>query len=275
MSLNSLRNGYVNGEGKLRIDYKFWENRKVLMTGHTGFKGAWFVQLLRSFGAKVHGFSLPPPSQPSLYERAKLSALLDLEVLGDIRNQSLLKEVIDTVDPDVVIHMAAQSLVPASYLDPMETWSVNVMGTVSVLEACRRKKAIRVIGIVTSDKCYWNSGSGDAFKETDTLGGKDPYSASKASAELVAKSYFYSCLKEENPNSSLITLRAGNILGGGDWAANRLIPDLIRAIVQKQSLGIRMPSAIRPWQYVLDALLGYSMALQDAARESGRLDHWN
>jgi CDP-glucose 4,6-dehydratase len=227
--------------------------KRVLITGHTGFKGSWLSLWLNQLGAEVTGVSLPSESDITHSDLLQLS-IGDYRL--DIRDLAELRFVFKTTQPEIVFHLAAQSLVRRSYLDPIETWSTNVMGTVNLLEACRHVSSVRAIVVITTDKCYENLEWPWAYRENDRLGGHDPYSASKAGAELVAASYRNAFLNFELA-PLLATARAGNVIGGGDWSKDRLIPDLIRALENNQSLEIRSPSATRPWQHVLESLSGY------------------
>lgn len=232
-----------------------YKNRKVLVTGHTGFKGSWLVLWLKMLGAKVTGISLPSETSPNHW------GLLGLDVDSfhiDIRDEALLRQKIIEVQPDAVFHLAAQPLVRRSYRQPLETWATNVMGTANVLDACRQVEGLAAIVVVTTDKCYENKEWVWGYREIDPLGGHDPYSASKGGSELVASSYRSSFFN--TPSSPLLaTARAGNVIGGGDWSEDRLIPDLVRSIEAKKSLEIRSPNATRPWQHVLECLSGYLM----------------
>jgi CDP-glucose 4,6-dehydratase len=231
-----------------------FRGRRVLVTGHTGFKGSWLGAWLTELGAKVTGFALSPPTTPNHWD------LLQLPVTdwrGDIRNNAAVQETIERCRPEIIFHLCAQALVSRSYRDPLESWSTNVMGTANILEACRKKPSIvRAIVVVTSDKVYSNNQSTDAYKEDDRLGGHDPYSASKAASELVVESYRKSFFVDESA-PLVATARAGNVIGGGDWSEDRLIPDVIRALKRNESAAIRFPNATRPWQHVLDCLGGY------------------
>ncbi len=248
----------------------FWRGRKVFLTGHTGFKGAWLSLWLEQLGASVTGFALAPPTQPSLFSVADVGSGMS-SILGDIRNLAGLRETMRHAAPELVIHMAAQSLVRASYRDPAGTFATNVMGTVHVLEAARACPSVRAILIVTSDKCYENAGQAQPFRETDRLGGHDPYSNSKACAELVTGCYRASFFSRENYAShgvAVATARAGNVIGGGDWARDRLLPDAVRAFGGGALLRLRNPHAVRPWQHVLEPLRGY-LTLAQALFEDG------
>ncbi len=237
----------------------FWNGRRVLLTGHTGFKGSWLALWLKHLGAEVTGFALPPPAGPNLFEIAKLGELLR-SVLGDIGDYDLLHDTIRRAKPEVVIHMAAQSLVRRSYADPIETYRTNVMGTVHLLEAVRRSPSVRAVVNVTSDKSYQNREWDWGYREVDRLGGHDPYSNSKACSELVTAafrdSYFGQPISAGH-HVGVATARAGNVIGGGDWAVDRLVPDILRAVIDGEAVHIRSPNAIRPWQHVLEPLSGY------------------
>lgn len=249
-----------------------FRDRRVMVTGHTGFKGSWLVLWLNSLGARVTGVSLSPPTTPNHWDLLGL-AIDDRRI--DIRDAEAMKCVVTGVRPECVFHLAAQPLVRRSYVDPLDTWSTNVMGTVNVLEACRSVAEVRAIIAVTTDKCYENDGRSTPYRETDRLGGHDPYSASKAAAELAVASY-RNALLAESGSPLLASARAGNVIGGGDWSEDRLIPDLVRAQANGASLGVRSPHATRPWQHVLDCLAGYLLLganLLAAKREFARA--WN
>lgn len=227
----------------------------VFVTGHTGFKGSWLSLWLKKLGAAVHGYSLDAPSTPSLFALARMEKLLDTHKHGDIRDGNALARAMHAAAPQLVIHMAAQPIVRRSYRDPVETWASNVMGTVNVLEAVRRCPSVRACVIITTDKCYENREWEWGYREEDTLGGYDPYSASKAACELAAASYRKSFFAQEGP--LMATVRAGNVIGGGDYAEDRLLADAARAVASGKELIIRSPEATRPWQHVLCALHGY------------------
>ncbi|HVX77200.1 MAG TPA: CDP-glucose 4,6-dehydratase [Bradyrhizobium sp.] len=253
------------------VNPAFWQGKRVFLTGHTGFKGSWMGAWLTRLGAQVTGFSLAPETTPSHF------ALLPKEyesIEGDIRDLGTLSTALRRAKPDIVLHLAAQSLVRASYADPVGTYSTNVMGTLHVLEAIRRVPSVRAGLIVTSDKCYENRETMTPYVETDPLGGHDPYSSSKGCTEILTSSMRRSFFKD---SSCLIaTVRAGNVIGGGDWATDRLIPDCIRAWVRRDLVKIRNPHAIRPWQHVLDPLSGY-LRLAEALFSGRRAfaDGWN
>lgn len=234
----------------------FWKGKKVLVTGHTGFKGAWLTVLLKQLGAEPVGYSLPAPTNPSLYELLNLSEGL-VECIDDIRNEKAFTSFVKSQSPEIVIHMAAQPLVRLSYSEPVETISTNVLGTAHVLNALRNVDSVKSIVVVTTDKCYENFESSIAYKESDRLGGKDPYSASKAATEIVTKSFYYSFFKDTH--CGLATARAGNVIGGGDFASDRLIPDIIRALKAGTHIELRSPGSVRPWQHVIEPLIGYLM----------------
>jgi CDP-glucose 4,6-dehydratase len=250
-----------------------WSGRRVLVTGHTGFKGSWLSLWLHAMGAKVTGFALPPPSDPSLFEAARIGDLID-HVEGDIRDLTAVRAAVEKARPEVIFHLAAQPLVRLSYAEPVETYATNVMGTVHLLEAARQVPGVRAIVCVTSDKCYENREWVWPYRESDPMGGHDPYSSSKGCAELVAAAWRKSFFADGDP--ALATVRAGNVIGGGDWAADRLVPDLIRAFEAGAAPLIRSPEAVRPWQHVLEALGGYLMIAERLlAGEARFADAWN
>lgn len=246
-----------------QVDSSFWSGKRVLVTGHTGFKGGWLALWLSSLGSEVHGYALPPPTRPSFFEAVGLTDVLASHVIGDVRDEEGLQSRYAEVLPDVVFHLAAQSLVLESLRNPTETFSSNVMGTVNLLDAVRRHRSPQAVVVVTSDKCYHNHDWPWGYRESDRLGGVDPYSASKAAAELVCASYRASFLGEPG-GAALCTARAGNVIGGGDWSADRLVPDAMRAFSAGESLLVRNPMSRRPWQHVLEALRGY-LVLAEAA----------
>ncbi len=238
----------------------FWRNRKVLLTGHTGFKGAWTHRWLGGWGAEVTGYALAPATDPNLWDIVGAGAR---SLIADVRDVRRLREAMAETAPQVVIHMAAQALVRESYRDPLSTYATNVMGTANLLEACRSARNLECVVIVTSDKVYENEGAGRAFIEVDRLGGHDPYSNSKACAELVTASFRDSFFRDGPP---IATARAGNVIGGGDWSADRLIPDCVRALGADEPVALRYPDAVRPWQHVLEPVSGY-LALAQALVE--------
>lgn len=234
---------------------QFWQGKKVFLTGHTGFKGSWLSLWLHRLGAEVHGYALAPATDPSLFTTAKLDASLASSTIGDIRDAEALERALQRSQAEVVFHLAAQPLVRQSYHSPVETFATNVMGTVNLLEAVRRSTHVQAVVNVTTDKCYENREWIWPYREDEAMGGHDPYSSSKACSELVSASYRRAFLAEAGVR--LATARAGNVIGGGDWSPDRLIPDFLRALDQGQTLTIRSPYAIRPWQHVLEPLAGY------------------
>jgi len=251
----------------MEVTPSFWQGKHVLLTGHTGFKGSWLALWLHRLGASVTGFSLAPPSEPNLFTLANIHQCI-ADVRGDIRELAALNTTIAQHRPDIIIHMAAQSLVRHSYTHPVETYATNVMGTVNLLEAVRHANGVRAVLIVTSDKCYENSDSiiapsAKAFSEDDPMGGHDPYSSSKGCAELVIKAYRDAYRSDWiKKGTAIASARAGNVIGGGDWAESRLIHDAMRAAIAGNTLRLRNPNAIRPWQHVLEPLSGYLMLLE-------------
>lgn len=233
---------------------KFWKGKKVLLTGHTGFKGSWLSLWLQSLGVNLIGYSLAPVSFPNLYEITQLNKGM-INIINDIRDYEGLQAVIRKYQPEIIIHMAAQSLVRHSYQAPLETYSTNIMGTTNVLEVARLAETVRVIVNVTSDKCYENNEINKRFCEEDRLGGYDPYSNSKACSELITQTYRDVYFKERGVG--VATARAGNVIGGGDWAKDRLVPDVLTACFKQEDILLRYPNALRPWQHVLQPLSGY------------------
>ena len=230
----------------------FWAGKRVFVTGHTGFKGCWLSLWLAALGARVTGYALAAPSRPSLWGLAEKTAGVT-STIADIRDLAALGKALDAAQPEVVFHLAAQSLVRPSYGDPAGTYATNVLGTVHVLEAARRAKGLRALVSVTSDKCYQNLETGQAYREADPMGGSDPYSSSKGCAELVTAAYRLSFFQ----GSRIASARAGNVIGGGDWALDRIVPDTVRAIAAGKPVQVRNPRAVRPWQHVLEPLAGY------------------
>ena len=241
------------------IDQGFWQGKRVFLTGHTGFNGSWISLWLVLLGAKVKGYALSPPTSPSLFNEAKVDSVIDSQI-GDIRDQDALYESMTEFNPDILIHMAAQPLVRYSYDAPIETYEVNVIGTAKVLEVARSCPNLKSIVNITTDKCYENDGRSEGYMEDDPMGGYDPYSSSKGCAELVASAYRRSFL--QNQGVGLASVRAGNVIGGGDWANDRLIPDILLSFERGESVVIRNPKATRPWQHVLEPLSGYLILAQ-------------
>lgn len=252
----------------------FWRGKKVFVTGHTGFKGSWLSEILIMLGAEVTGYALAPPTQPDHFDLLGLASRLAAHHIADVRDLDQLTAAVTAAQPDIVLHLAAQPIVRLSYDEPVETFDVNVMGTVNVLEAIRKAPSVRACIVVTSDKCYLNEDTGKIFNEDDKLGGADPYSASKAAAEIVAYAYNASFLKKSQLR--MATARAGNVIGGGDWAADRLIPDVARAAAGGKAVHIRSPHATRPWQHVLEPLRGYLLLAEKLYHGEGEYrEGWN
>ena len=248
----------------LEVNPAFWNSKRVLVTGHTGFKGSWLSLWLQSAGAVVAGYALAPPTTPSLFVEGRVEEGMT-HIVGDVRDLDKLQSTISTFKPEIIFHMAAQPLVRHSYVDPVETYSTNVMGTVNLLEAVRRSKGVRAVVNVTSDKCYANKEWVWGYRESDAMGGYDPYSSSKGCAELVSAAYstsFFNAADYLSHGVALASARAGNVIGGGDWAQDRLIPDIIQSFAGGNTLVIRNPGAIRPWQHVLEPLRGYLILAQ-------------
>ena len=239
-----------------------WEGKRVFLTGHTGFKGGWMTLALHSLGAKVFGYSLEPETDPSFFEALKLKDICQHKI-GDVRSLENLKAAIERCQPEIVFHLAAQPLVRRSYRDPLETFSTNVMGTAHLLEACRNIETLKAVIVITTDKVYENKELNTGYKEDAPLGGHDPYSSSKACAELVATSY----RKSFFGSKPVVTVRAGNIIGGGDWSEDRLIPDAARAFNEGRPVSIRNPRSVRPWQHVLEPVRGYLMLAEAVAEK--------
>jgi len=255
------------------IDQNFWQGKRVFLTGHTGFKGSWLSLWLSSLGAEVKGYALNPPTSPSLFNEAKVDSLIDSQI-GDIRDQDTLHESMTKFSPDILIHMAAQPLVRYSYDAPIETYEVNIIGTAKVLEVARSCANLKAIVNITTDKCYENDGRSEGYKEDDKMGGYDPYSSSKGCAEIVASAYRRSFLQDQG--IGLSSVRAGNVIGGGDWADDRLIPDILRSFEKNEPVIIRNPKATRPWQHVLEPLSGYLVLAQKMYRDQNKYaEGWN
>jgi CDP-glucose 4,6-dehydratase len=260
------------------MDAAFWKNKKVLITGHTGFKGSWISLWLQAKGTRLIGYALPPPTIPNFFEIGKIAESM-ISIEGDVRNLDHLIAVIKKYEPEICIHMAAQSLVRYSYQYPLETYETNVMGTLNVLEAIRQTQTIRAALIITSDKCYKNDERTQGYRESDAMGGNDPYSSSKGCAELVTATYgnsFFSRKKSSESAIHVASARAGNVIGGGDWSADRLIPDIVRAALNNKLLFIRNPNAVRPWQHVLEPLDGYLRLIEKLWEEGLQFEGgWN
>lgn len=253
---------------------EFWSQRRVFITGHTGFKGGWLALWLAEWGAELFGFALEPPTTPNLFTVAHLRACFARDVRGDVRDQAAVTAALQAAQPEIVLHLAAQPLVRAGYADPVGTYAANVMGTVHLLDAVRQCPSVRAVVIVTTDKCYDNREWVWPYRETDPLGGHDPYSSSKAAAELVTHAYRQAFLATSGVQ--VASVRAGNVIGGGDWAADRLVPDVLRALDAGEAVSIRSPHAIRPWQHVLEPLAGYLLlAEQLYAPDAACATAWN
>lgn len=252
----------------------FWQGRVVFMTGHTGFMGGWLATFLKSRGAHVHGYALPPPSNPSFFETTGLAGQLTSSMIGDVRDPDRLRDAICDARPSVVFHLAAQPLVRRAYAEPLETVSTNVMGTANLLEAARHAEGIEAIVVVTTDKVYRNLNRHEPYTEGDELGGREPYSASKAASEFIVDAWRHSYL--DVGEKGVATVRAGNIFGGGDWAADRLVPDAVRTFMAGDPLILRHPNSTRPWQHVLDPLYGYlNLAERLVSDRQAYSEGWN
>lgn len=265
-------------EGVVMTDVSFWSGKRVFITGHTGFKGSWLTLWLRSLGAEVTGYALEPDTTPNLFSLARVEENIE-SIIGDVRQRGPLLDALRNADAEIVIHMAAQPLVRASYSSPVETYETNVMGTVHLLEAIRQVRSVRSVVIVTTDKCYENREWEWGYRENEAMGGYDPYSSSKGCAELVTAAYrnsFFNPAAYETHGVALASARAGNVIGGGDWASDRLIPDIIKAISAGEVVDIRNPHAIRPWQHVLEPLSGYLLLAERLYMEGIRYaGAWN
>jgi CDP-glucose 4,6-dehydratase len=254
----------------LGINKSFWQGRSVFLTGHTGFKGGWLTLWLASMGARVHGYSLSPPTSPALFSELHLDECLENSTIADIRDPQILKRALCKANPSVIFHLAAQPIVRKSYQSPVDTFSTNIIGSANLFDAALQSGSVEAVVNVTSDKCYQTTNSHSFFVEEDPLGGDDPYSASKACSEIVTASYWSSFFK--GAGIGLATGRAGNVIGGGDWAQDRLIPDFLRAVDLIQPLHVRSPNAIRPWQHVLEPLAGYLLVAEKACLDA---DQWS
>jgi CDP-glucose 4,6-dehydratase len=253
----------------------FWKDRRVLVTGHTGFKGSWLSLWLQHMGAQVSGYALAPETDPNLFELARVGAGM-ASTIGDVRDLAALRRCVESARPEIVLHLAAQSVVRLSYDKAVETYATNVMGTVNVLEAVRHNAGVRAVVIVTSDKCYENREWEWGYRENEPMGGHDPYSSSKGCAELVTAAYRASFFGAGKHPAAIASVRAGNVIGGGDWTCDRLIPDIMRAIAAKQPVAIRNPDAVRPWQHVLEPLGGYLEVARRLCNDgAGYAEAWN
>jgi CDP-glucose 4,6-dehydratase len=257
----------------LEIDPSFWHKRRVFVTGNTGFKGSWLTLWLAELGANVSGYALPPDSEPNLYTLASVTEAA-ATTFGDVRDARALERALNAAKPSVVFHLASQPLLLRGLREPVETYATNVMGTVHLLDAARRTPGVEAVVVVTSDKCYANDEAGQAFVEDEPMGGADPYSNSKGCAELVTAAYRSTYFSEDS-SARVASARAGNVIGGGDWSADRLVPDVIRAYQFGTALRLRNPNAVRPWQHVLDALSGYLLLAQGVQRDRAFAEAWN
>ena len=254
------------------VDDSFWRGRRVFLTGHTGFKGGWLALWLQERGARVTGFALPPSTKDNLFTVAGVAEQMTSQV-GDVRDFKTVAAAVQIADPEIVFHLAAQPLVAEGYRDPLTTFSTNILGTANVLESLRLVSAVKAVVVITSDKCYENKEWAWPYRENEPLGGHDPYSASKACAELISASYRSSYFGDLGV--AIGTARAGNVFGGGDWSENRLIPDLLAAFASGRSAEIRNPSAIRPWQHVLDPIAGYLKLAEHLVNDKSLARAWN
>jgi len=256
------------------VNRGFWKGKRVFLTGHTGFKGGWLALWLANMGAEVHGFALSPSTTPNFFAICKIQSHLRSNTIADIRDAETLAKAMRLAKPDIVFHLAAQPLVRYSYTAPVETYAVNVLGTIHLLEAVRHTPSVRAVVNVTTDKCYENHGQDKPYCESEALGGHDPYSSSKGCSELITAAYRRSFL--EPAGVQLASARAGNVIGGGDWATDRLIPDFLRAFDSGQILIVRSPNATRPWQHVLEPLSGYLMLAEKLCTKDSDFDEaWN
>lgn len=257
------------------MDAAFWNGRKVFITGHTGFKGSWLSLWLERLGADVAGYALDPPTKPSFFQAARVAENIT-DLRGNVRDMPAMRSALAHEQPEVVFHLAAQPLVRAAYAQPVETFATNVLGTISLLEAVRQVDSVRAVVVVTSDKCYENQEWHWGYRETDSLGGHDPYSASKACAEIATAAWRRSFLSTGGRTVGVATARAGNVLGGGDWADDRLVPDAVRTILAGKAMVVRRPKAVRPWQHVLEPLHGYLLLAERLHAEPERWSSgWN
>jgi CDP-glucose 4,6-dehydratase len=257
-----------------KVSPTFWKNKRVFLTGHTGFKGSWLSMWLQEMGAHVKGFSLAPHTTPNLFHEAKVKEGMESEI-GDIRDLQLITESMCDFDPEIVIHMAAQPLVRLSYSEPVETYATNVMGTIHVLEAARKCKNLKSIVAITTDKCYENKEWPWGYRENEPMGGHDPYSSSKGCCELLIASYRNSFFNTPE-SASLASVRAGNVIGGGDWSDDRLIPDILKAFEKSEPAVVRNPLSTRPWQHVLEPLSGYLVLAEKLYQDGDQFaEAWN
>lgn len=256
------------------MSFEFWRGKRVFLTGHTGFKGGWLSLWLTKLGAEVHGYALLPPTDPNFFTVTRLEDQIASSTIADIRDVSSITRAMAAVQPEIVLHLAAQSLVRYSYVEPIETFTTNVMGTVNLLEAVRQTPSVKAVLVITSDKCYENRERSSPYRENEALGGHDPYSSSKACAELVTAAWRRSFFGPTGV--AIASARSGNVIGGGDWAADRLVPDFLRALEESRPLAVRAPLAIRPWQHVLEPLSGYLTLAERLCNEGASYaEAWN
>jgi CDP-glucose 4,6-dehydratase len=251
----------------------FWKGRRVFLTGHTGFKGSWLAVVLQMLGAEVHGFALPPATVPALFTDANVASGMRSR-FGDIRDQAALTAAVREAAPEIVLHLAAQAIVSESFDKPLDTLHTNIIGTANLLEALRGQRDVKAVLIVTSDKCYENKEGGRAYREDEPLGGNDPYSASKACTELVTASWRYAFFDKPG-QPAIATARAGNVIGGGDWSRDRLVPDMMRAFIKRENALLRSPDSIRPWQHVLEPVCGYLRVVEQCLADRSFGQAWN
>jgi CDP-glucose 4,6-dehydratase len=265
-----MANGQRAVESVVGLNDSMWRGRHIFVTGHTGFKGGWLSLWLRKLGALVHGYALNPKDKPSLFDVARIASVLCSDTRADLADLAALERALMNATPEVVFHLAAQPLVRQSYRDPLGTFATNVMGTANLLEAVRKVDSVKAVVLITTDKVYDNREWQYPYREIDSLGGRDPYSASKAASELIATSYRASFFGTASPRPvPIATARAGNVIGGGDWAADRLVPDCLRAFVAGHPVSLRFPAAVRPWQHVLEPLAGYLALAEHLLGEGG------
>jgi CDP-glucose 4,6-dehydratase len=258
------------------VNLELWQERPVLVTGHTGFKGSWLTLWLSLLGSKIYGYALNPPSEPSLFKTADIQSLLTKDIRADLRDFSALSEALKVAEPQVVFHLAAQPLVRESYRDPLGTFATNVMGTANLLEAVKRVDSVKAVVIITTDKVYENKEWSYPYREVDRLGGRDSYSASKAACEIVVGSYRQSFFSSASAQAvPIVTARAGNVIGGGDWAKDRLVPDCLKAFEKEEPVVLRYPGAVRPWQHVLEPLSGYLQLAEKLCNCPEMPTNWN
>ena len=255
------------------VNRNFWRGKKVFLTGHSGFKGSWMTMTLNYLDAEVYGYSLKPKSDPSLFNECRLDKK-SYSKFADIRDYELLKKSLIDFDPDIVIHMAAQPLVRDSYINPIDTYSTNLMGTVNLLNSCRYCKKLKSVVVITTDKCYENIEKNKGYVETDPMGGHDPYSSSKGCAELATSAYSRSFFSKNN-SPNIASVRAGNVIGGGDWSKDRLVPDILNCFEKNEKIIVRNPKSVRPWQHVIEPIFGYLLLAEKLYDDKSYVGGWN